>query len=141
MLRDGNLPAVGTNTNMLGARIPGGESPIHDIAPDVDGNVSPDTGGISVARSFSDLLPHLIPKRLRSFAPDATGRDNRFIWSTGQGEFLEGPVAAQLYLREKPAKNTGQVQGLIEPDATMLLEDYQLALAATQMSWSLDEPA
>ena len=130
-------PTVGTDSHMLGARITGKQT---DISPDSDGNVHPDTGGISVARSINDLLPHLIPKRLRDHFEDAAGSNSRFVWSMGAGEFSEGIVADDLLLRLKPKNAPGKVQGLVEPTSMMMLQEYQSALAATRPRWTIDEP-
>lgn len=132
-----DLPEVGTASHMLGARVTG--NPI-DISPDNDGNVHSNTGGISVARSINDLLPHLIPKRLRDYFEDAAGSSNRFVWSMGEGEFSEGVVAEDLFLRRKPENAQGKVQGLVEPAILMMLQEYQSALAATRPHWTVDEP-
>ena len=99
----------------------------------------PDTGGISVARSINDLLPHLIPKRLRDQFEDAAGSNSRFVWSMGEGEFTEGTAAENLFLRRKPENAQGKVQGLVEPASRMLLQEYQSALAATRTHWLIDE--
>ena len=107
---------------------------------DSDGYVHPDTGGVSVARSINDLLPHLIPKRLRVRFEDAVGSNSRFVWSMGEGVFSEGVVADGLLLRRKPENTQRKVQGLVEPAFLMLLQDYQSALAATRPQWSVDEP-
>ncbi len=133
MSAEDGFPEVGTASNMLGARVS------VDISPDNDGNVHPNTGGISVARSINDLLPHLIPKRLRDHFEDAAGNSNRFVWSMGEGEFSEGVAAKDLFLRRKPESVHGKVQGLVEPASMMLLERYQSALAATRPHWTVDE--
>lgn len=141
MLKQDEMPSVGTGSSMLGARILTQERQNnYDISPDALGNVHPDTGGISVARSIKDLLPHLIPKRLQVFEADAIGNNNRFIWSMGSGDFQNSPVAEHLYLRKKPTNQTGKIQGLIEPEITMTVENYQSSLAATKSAWSIDEP-
>ncbi len=111
-----------------------------DISSDSNGTVYPNTGGISVARSIADLLPHLIPRRLRDHFEDATGKDNRFVWSMGEGDFSEGIAAENLFLRRKPESALKQVQGLVEPAGEMLLEAYQSALATTKEKWHVDEP-
>ncbi len=134
---ESDFPTVGTDSHMLGARVTG--NPI-DILPDNDGHVHPKTGGISVARSINDLLLHLIPKRLRNHFEDAAGSSNRFVWSMGEGEFSEGVVTEDLFLRRKPENAEGKVQGLVEPASMMLLERYQFALAATRPHWMIDEP-
>jgi len=134
MSAEGGFPEVGTASHMLGARVS------VDISPDNDDYVYPDTGGISVARSLNDLLPHLIPKRLRDHFEDAAGSSRRFVWSMGAGKFSEGSIDKKLFLRRKPENAQGKVQGLVEPALIMLLTEYQTALAATRPQWSLYEP-
>ena len=128
MLKDGNLPMVGSQPRMLGA------AP-KDIAPDQAGNVHPGRDGISVGPSLRSLPLHLIPKRLRSFAPDATGSNANTIWRHGDGAFLDRAVVApHLELRVDT-----QDHGVVAPGSTMPLADYQHALAATRPNWTEDE--
>lgn len=137
------LPLVGTGPHMLGVRVPTEDQPdtIADVSPDGVGMVHPYGGGLSVARSTDDLLPHLVPKRLKNFVEGASGSSNRHVWSMGRGSFSEGGIAHRLILRRKPERADGKVLGLVEPAAKMPLEEYQSALAATQLQWSLDEPS
>lgn len=138
-----DLPLVGTGPNMLGVRVPTVEQPDRtvDVSPDGVGMVHPYGGGLSVARSVDDLPPHFVPKRLKNFVEGASSSNNRYIWSMGRGSFSEGGIAHRLILRRKPAHTDGKVLGLVEPAAKMPLEEYQSALAATQLQWSLDEPS
>src|SRR5262249_55618204 len=99
MLRDGDKPLVGTETNMLGARVP--PHPRADIAVNPDGTVSPGTGkGMSVAPSLEALAkkPFLVSRRLRHRFPAARGVDDLVTWKMGEGGFAAGPVAAGLAL-------------------------------------------
>lgn len=137
------MPLIGADSHMLGVRVPvedQAERPV-DILPDEMDRVLPYTGGLSVARSIDDLLPHLVPKRLKSFVEGASGSNNRHVWSMGKGSFSEGGIAHHLILRRKPERSDGRVLGLVEPAAIMSLAEYQSALAATRLQWSLDEPS
>lgn len=128
MIKDGNLPMVGTQPRMLGAAS-------KDIAADEAGNVPPGRDGISVAPSLRALPLHLIPKRLRYLAPDATGNNTNVIWRHGDGAFLDRSVVApHLELRIDTPDH-----GVVAPDSTMSFVDYQLALAATRPNWTEDE--
>lgn len=142
LIQDG-MPLVGTDSHMLGARVLVEDQPDRpvDIVPDGIGKVHPYTGGLSVARSIDDLLPHLVPKRLKNFVEGAGGSNSRHVWSMGEGSFSEGGIAHRLILRRKPERSDGKVLGLVEPAAVMSLEYYQSALAATQLQWLLDEPS
>ena len=142
LIQDG-LPLVGTDANMLGVRVPNEELPgkAADVSPDGAGNIHPYGGGLSVAWSVDDVLPHLVPRRLKSFVEGASASNNRRIWSMGRGSFSDGGIAHRLILRRKPERADGRVLGLVEPAATMPLEEYQSALAATRPQWSLDEPS
>jgi len=130
MAAEGNLPMLGQTATTLGVRVPG------DIAPDAAGHVRPGTGGMSVSPAVADLPPHRIPRRLRHLAPDAAGKDAHFVWSMGEGAFVFSPVDIGLQLRPDPNNRS---HGFVEPDQTMLLENYQSALHATQSRWSIDE--
>jgi hypothetical protein len=127
MTRDGDHPKVGATAKTLGVRVPG------DLPSD-DGQVSPGTGGMSVAPSWRDLPPHRIPRRLLHLAPDAAGSDADACWRMGVGPFEAGAVAEGLSLRpDRPD------HGLVEPSERMTLERYQAALAATRDLWQIDE--
>lgn len=138
-----DLPLVGTNSNMLGVQVPVKDQAdrVVDVSPDGLGMVHPYGGGLSVARSIDDLLPHLVPKRLKNFVEGASGSNNRHVWSMGKGSFSEGGIARRLILRRKPERADGKVLGLVEPVAVMSVGEYQSALAATRLQWSLDEPS
>ena len=128
MLKDGGLPMVGTQPRMLGA------AP-KDIEVDAAGNVHGGRDGISVAPSLPLLPSHLIPRRLRHLAPDATGSNTSVVWRHGDGAFTDrSTVAPHLELRVDTSDH-----GVIAPDSTMPLVDYQLALATTRPFWIEDE--
>jgi hypothetical protein len=128
MLKDGDLPMVGTQARMLGP------AP-KDIEADAAGAVHAGRDGISVAPSLRLLPSHHIPKRLRQLAPDATGSNTSVIWRHGEGAFADrATVAPHLELRVDTSEH-----GVVAPDSTMSLTDYQLALAITRTNWVEDE--
>lgn len=128
MTREGDQPKVGPSARTLGVR------PGIDVTPDPNGNVRPETGGMSVAPSWRVLPPWRIPKRLDSMVPGATGKDEDACWSFGEGPFECSPVNDQLSFRPDSADH-----GLVEPAAIMNLDDFQAALAATRDEWVIDE--
>jgi hypothetical protein len=131
MKSEAGRPKVGTASMMLGVR-PGNR----DIPVTPGGEVLPGTGGFSVYAGLRDLPPHMIPSRLQSLVPDAAGDDRLSVWAMGVGPFASAPIATRLMLQVDPDDSK---HGLIEPDAIMLLEEYQAALAATQDHWAVDE--
>jgi hypothetical protein len=130
MKEDQGKPMVGASATTLGVRVP------TDIAPDAAGDVHSATGGMSVSPSLRALPARLIPRRLRHMVPRAAGNDRLLVWSMGDGPFVQEPIAPRLQLRPDPHNSR---HGLVEPDASMSLDDYRAALAATQNEWSVDE--
>ena len=122
MKGEGGRPKVGSVSMMLGVRP-------RDIPVSSKGEVLPGTGGLSVYAGLRDIPPHMIPSRLQATVPDAAGDDKLFVWAMGEGVFSAAPVATSLMLQLDP---TDPKHGLIEPDAIMTLEEYQMALAATK---------
>lgn len=141
MLKQDNLPVVGIEAHKLGARVPNPDQPEKavDVTPDEAGQVHPNRGGLSVARSVYDLPGHLVPRRLNRAVEGATANNLRFVWNMGKGLFFEGPVTKALNLKLKPNNTPRQQLGLVEPAVPMHLDDYQMALAQTRHAWSLDE--
>src|SRR5260370_38293414 len=127
--KDGK-PLVGTSASSLGARVP------TDIRPDAAGYVRPGTGGMSVAPSLRDLPARLVPSRLRHLVPGAAGNDDLSIWARGKGHFARRAISEQLQLRLDPKRSN---HGFVEPRAAMKLDDYQEALAARRVQWSISE--
>jgi hypothetical protein len=122
---------VGAGRKMLGVVV-------RDNRPDImvseEGRVSPGTGGMSVAPDWR-LLPHYrIPKRLRQFAPDATGSDQYCCWRMGDGPFTDAPLTDHLSLRQDAPDH-----GIVEPSRHMLIDEYQSCLAATRDLWTIIE--
>lgn len=108
----------------------------HEVQLSPTGDLFPGAGGLSVFAGLRDLLPHMIPSRLRHIVPDAAGDDRVFVWAMGDGPFVPAPVAPGLTLRVDP---DDLKHGFIEPEVIMPLEEYQAALAATQDLWVVDE--
>ena len=136
MLCDGAYPQVGTGSKMLGARLRVHGAQRDDLPLAADGQVHPNTGGISVFPSLASLvadssLHFLVPRRFAALAPHATGSDRLCVWQAGVGAFEDGPFAPNLKLRvDRPT------HGQVEPDQVMALETYQDALAQTREKWS-----
>jgi hypothetical protein len=126
---DNQKPRLGASATTLGVR------PEVDIPVDA-GTVHPGTGGMSVSPSLQELPPHRIPERLRSFVPNARGKNTLIVWRMGDGAFAAGPVAERLQLRPDPA---GTSHGFVEPEVRMSLSEYQEALHATRDLWEVDE--
>ena len=72
-----DYPKIGDSSVDLGVRIP------TDIQPDAQGNVHPNTGGMSVSPSFDILIKRLparmVPVRFRNIVPGAAGRNTTFV--------------------------------------------------------------
>ncbi|HVC96704.1 MAG TPA: hypothetical protein VND64_23705 [Pirellulales bacterium] len=118
----------------LGVRCPPG--PHADVDLDSAGHVLLNGRGMSVAENWRYLPPHLIPKRLLPLVPDASGSNQLFCWSMGNGPFVNDSVNESLALRIKPhMPNMGNVVP-IEPVA---VDRFQLDLAATRNQWQPDE--
>jgi hypothetical protein len=121
-------PIVGQSATALGVRVP------RDIAPDAAGMVHPGKGGMSVAPHLRDLPPQRVPSRLRHLVPRATGKESMHVWIHGEGPFAASPVALGLVLApDRPG------HGSVQPDQTMMFDDYEKALAATRDQWAIDE--
>jgi hypothetical protein len=126
------VPAVGTDDNMLGARVP--PHPRADVLPDSSGNVGPVGKGLSVAPSLAALPQPLVPKRLRDKRLGARGSNTLRVFRLGEGSFVRAPVGSSLELLPTSPKH-----GVIQPVKAAPLADYQNHLAATQALWEVDE--
>jgi hypothetical protein len=91
---------------------------------------------MSVARHWTKLELHRIPKRLRTVVPGATGSDSTLCWRIGDGPFASGALDLELSVRVD-----SDPHGLLEPATLMPLEQYESALAKTQAAWIVDEAA
>jgi hypothetical protein len=136
MLIDGDKPLTGPDRKRLGVRV-GPDVQTDDINTDGNGDVHPNTGGMSVSPSVDALPMHRVPRRLRNASPDrfsrATGSNNFACWWMGEGSFVLGPVADHLQLRPDP--DHPDRHGFIEPNQKMSRVDYENALTATKDQW------
>lgn len=135
MLEADNGPIVGELPNMLGARP---ETDIHVEG----GQVSLNTGGLSVNGCPCGIPPTIGPRRLRGIIPGAknSNPDGRRLWGSGSGPFVESAIFDHLELRPRQAQELEDRQkGYIEPDQEMSFDNYQQAIAATRNQWELDE--
>jgi hypothetical protein len=132
MLAEGGKPKIGSESKMLGVRI--APNPHADIPVDENGNVHPETGGMSVAPEWRSLPWHLIPRRLHR---RGRGGNNLICWRLGAGVFEEAPLNADLALRPDPAAPAEH--GFVEPTHVMAIAEYQAALAGTRDDWIQDE--
>jgi hypothetical protein len=131
---DDGLPVVGSNSKELGVRV--FPNPNADVDIAADGTVEHNGRGMSVAAHWADLLPHLIPKRMRPHSPGAAGSNALACYRTGQGEFSDGPLGRELALQLKPGQSRN---GNIVPASRLTIDRFQLALAATRDEWTVDE--
>jgi hypothetical protein len=91
-------------------------------------------GGMPVAPNWRMLPPHLIPRRLRPTIPKASGSLSMFCYTMGTGPFVDGPLADGLdFVRDDDD------HGLVVPNQTVTIEEYQTALARTRDLWIIDE--
>lgn len=135
MLGADDKPRVGEEPNMLGAR-PGTDIPVQD------GQVSPETGGLSVNGCPCSIPPTVGPRLLRGIIPGAknTNSDGRRLWSSGTGDFVSSEFAEHLRLRPRESEEVEHRQkGFIEPEQEATFVDYQQAIADTRSCWNLDE--
>ena len=117
-------PEVGTGHACLGARVP------QDIAPDSAGNVGPGGKGMSVFSRVEALPFFMVPRKYRGIIEGAKGKDSRSVWRTGSGPFKSGTFATDLQFFCDSAEH-----GVVEPERTMALDEYQAALAKTREGW------
>jgi hypothetical protein len=131
---DQGLPVVGSNSKELGVRIP--PNPLSDIDLDENGNVIRNGKGMSVAENWRWMLPHLIPKRLKSVYPSAAGSNTLACFRFGQGPFALEQLNARLsvVLKEQNAR-----AGNVVPIHLENIRQFQDELAATRSEWVIDE--
>lgn len=128
MLRDGDRPAVGGESYMLGVRVPPHSNA--DVHPDEAGIVNVRCGGLSVNEDWRRMQFYHIPRKFESIVPGARGSNKRAIWRFGDGSFADGPFAAGLLLRVDSPNH-----GLVEPDIALPLHELQQRLAETREGW------
>ena len=131
---DDGLPVMGENSKELGVRVP--PNPYADVDLESDNVVEQNGKGMSVAKHWSFLRPHLIPKRLKSIHSAATGPNSLACYRLGEGEFSAGAMSDDLELCLKQGQ---QVAGNIVPRKIMTIQEYQHALASTREEWTVDE--
>lgn len=128
------LPVVGSNSKELGVRVP--PNPHADVDVKPDGTVELNGKGMSVAKHWTLLQPHLIPKRLNAIVPDATGSNTLACYRMGEGEFTRGAINKELELALKRGQDD---LGNIAPATAMKTDEFQISLASTRDQWSNDE--
>jgi hypothetical protein len=114
------MPAVGPSGRLLGVR-PGSDPTPDVLAVNASDTVLPGQGGMSVA---PDDPLHLLRHR-RPASLGGTGRDP--VW------YIESAaLAPELDFRpDRPG------HGVIEPQRSLTLREFQNALADTRVSWKL----
>jgi hypothetical protein len=133
MRRDDGKPTVDATGKGLGVRgIP--VNGVIDVDLDEDGNVILNAKGMSVAPAWRDLPYFLIPKRLKAIFPAARGSSELYCFTTGEGNFADGPIADGLDLKTDSPKH-----GVVVPRASVPLDQFQSDLAKTRASWVIDE--
>jgi hypothetical protein len=117
------LPAVAPTASALGVR------PNKDIDIDIQGNAVVNRKGMSVSPAWRDISIFRIPKRL-----GGQGSNNTFCFKMGTGPFQKGPLASGLELL--PDTST---HGVVRPEQSLPLTQYESDLAATRSDWQVDE--
>jgi hypothetical protein len=126
-------PVVEDSVKGLGVR----GTPVHgvvDVDLDPENRVILNGKGMSVAPSWRDLPYFRIPVRLRDRFPAARGPADVHCFTMGDGPFESGPVADGLDLFLDNATH-----GVVVPRRSVLLTEYQMALADTRDRWVIDE--
>ena len=131
---DDGLPAIGAGSSELGVRTP--PNPNADIELDDDGNVILNGNGMSVVENWRNLLPHLVPKRLKPIFSGAAGSNKLACFRFGEGAFSPGPLNDRLSLL---LKGHDARAGNVVPAQPISQIEFQEALAATRAGWNVDE--
>ena len=117
MKAEGGLPVKVSTAAGLGVR----EG--YDIKPDLEGNVHPGIGGLSVTPDDPDLM-------VSSLKPRALGGEGKNpLWSINSDDLAE-----ELVYRHDERRQD-RSHGFIEPFRTMTYADYAVAIAATCDLW------
>ena len=130
---DDDRPVVEATGKGLGVR----HVPINglaDIDLDESGRVLLNDKGMSVAPAWRQLPYFLIPKRLKDKAPKARAARDFYCFTMGERPFQDGVVADGLLL-----KQDRPTHGLVVPEQSVSLDQYQADLAATRNEWVIDE--
>ncbi|MBL8819394.1 MAG: hypothetical protein JNL58_25405 [Planctomyces sp.] len=128
------LPVCGSNSKELGVRVAPNENADIDVTESSTVNLN--GRGMSVAQNWRALPGHLIPKRLISVFPGATGSNSLSCFRIGDGPFVNSSLNADLTLALKAGRTS---MGNLVPATDMSVETFQAALAATREQWRIDE--
>ncbi len=131
---DDGLPTAGSNSKELGVREP--PNPAADVDLDENRIVILNGRGMSVVQNWRQLPLHLVPKRLRTTAPGATGANTLACWTMGEGEFAAGALTENVELSLKRGNSRG---GNVTPSLPVSIDQFQRDLSATRNLWILDE--
>jgi len=105
-----------------------------DVDLDHEGKVILNAKGMSVAPAWRDLPYFLISKRLKAQFPAARGASDLYCFTMGEGAFADGPIAPGLDLKKDDPKH-----GVVVPQVSVPLDQYQADLANTRDGWMIDE--
>ena len=125
---DDGLPCVKRSASCLGVRLD------KDVVTDVNGEVTSESGGMSVRPSLKSFPIDFVPERLRGLVPGARGSNNSWVWSFGAGAFESGPINDSLNLR-KDKPDHGCIVSAIQTCFT----NYETSLIGTRGEWLIDE--
>jgi hypothetical protein len=114
-------PLEGPTHRTLGIVVP------EDVRPDAGGCVHWGGGGVSVAPCMLWKLPN--HRRPRDMGRGSTGKNTDHVFSLS----LESVRNVELATRADPDRVTKHA--LVEPDGSMLLDDYRAAIARTRIEW------
>ena len=114
-------PALGRSAKHLGVRLS------IDIAPDANGDVHPETGGMSVSPGSVLNVPN--HRRPRAMGYGSTGSNLLRIYAIAACRVDRG----ELSLRLDPVRP--KKHGFVEPRLAMPASDYENALHGTKEDW------
>lgn len=117
------LPTVAPAASALGVR------PGTDIDVDPQGHVVVNKKGMSVSPSWREMSIFRIPKRL-----GGQGSNTTYCFKMGTGPFQQGSLAPGLELVPD-----GQSHGVVRPEKSVPLREFEADLGATRAGWQIDE--
>ncbi|WP_143393695.1 hypothetical protein [Fimbriiglobus ruber] len=125
------FPIVARSSSGLGVRVPGMIPPPQRLDVDVDAsnNVIFNDKGMSVNDAWRNIPPSLLPRRCGGFSSD-----NRYCFKMGEGPFVQTVLAEGLELLPD-----SKIHGIVRPNETMPLAEYEERLVATRLEWQVDE--
>ena len=130
---DDQKPIVDATGKGLGVRgIP--VNGVVDVDLDDEGFVALNGKGMSVVPAWRDLPFFLVPLRLKDQFPGARGAIDCYCFAMGHGTFQNGTIADGLHLQQDSPKH-----GNVVPQQRVVLDQFQIDLAATRESWNVDE--